>query len=281
MTDRDHPRDVLVPVDWVRDRLDEFASPSDDYRLVEVNVDPDRYETGHVSGAIELNWNDDLQDESRFDVVPPEGFARLLGEHGIADDTTVVVYGDLYNWFAAYAYWLFTYYGHEDVRLMDGGWKCWRERGYPVTAETPSVTRTAYSVPSRDESIRADRSTVSEAIGGEPTIVDVRAPPEYRGEILAPPGWNENVQRGGHIPGAVNAPWSNAVGEDGRFKPNEALRDEFADVTGDDVIVYCRIGERSAVTWIALRELLGVDSVRHYYGSWVEWGNTVGAPVER
>lgn len=282
MTDDGHPDDVLVSPEWVHDRLDRFGSDDPGYRLVEVNVDPTRYDEGHVPGAVGVDWTADLQDTDRFDVVQPAAFARLLGEHGITDGTTVVLYGDLYNWFAAYAYWLFTYYGHDDVRLLDGGWDRWVATRYPESTAEPAYPSVTYPVPSTNDAIRADRPSVVDAVGSDEVLVDARAPPEYDGEILAPPGWNENVQRGGHIPGATNVPWSRAVRADGRFKPRSELEAVFADVVDDDgVIVYCRIGERSALTWVALHELLGIRPVRHYYGSWVEWGNTVGAPVER
>lgn len=282
MTDGEHPADVLVSAEWVRDRLDRFGSDDPGYRIVEVNIDPTRYDEGHIPGAIGLDWTADLQDPDRFDVVPPSAFARVLGECGIADGTTVVLYGDLYNWFAAYAYWLFTHYGHADVRLLDGGWDRWVAAEHPESTAEPTYPSTAYAVPPRNDAIRVDRAAVADAVDSDEVLVDVRAPPEYDGEVLAPPGWNENVQRGGHIPNAVNVPWSRVVRADGRFKSRAELEAVFDDVVGDDgAIVYCRIGERSALTWVALHELLGVRPVRHYYGSWVEWGNTVGAPVER
>lgn len=273
---------TLVSGNWVAERLDQFGMDEPDLRIVEVNIDPERYEEGHIPGAIRFDWNEDLQDDQQFDVVTPTEFARLLGNHGIAENTTVVLYGDFYNWFAAYAYWLFTYYGHDDVRLLDGGWRSWMEAGYPTTAEAQTYTSTSYSVPTIDPSVRVDIAEVKTAVETDTAaLVDVRAPPEYRGDVLSPPGWNENVQRGGHIPGAVNVPWSRVIDEDGRFKSSTELMALFPGINNEEVIVYCRIGERSALTWVALHELLGASNVKHYYGSWVEWGNTVGAPIER
>ncbi|MDZ5811939.1 sulfurtransferase [Halorubrum sp. AD140] len=277
-TDRDA---ALVSAEWIQDHLDEFAEDEPEYRLVEVNVDTSRHNTGHIPGAVSLDWNAELQDPERFDVASPEAFAQLVGQYGIEEDTTVVLYGDLYNWFAAYAYWLFTYYGHNDVRLLDGGWRYWITAGKPVADRTSEYPAVSYAVPAPDTSIRVDRPDVEAAVtGGNTTIVDVRAPPEYRGDVLSPPGWNEGVQRGGHIPGAENVPWSQVVNADGRFKSNAALQELFSQLLDEQVVVYCRIGERSAMTWFALHELLGKRDVTHYYGSWVEWGNTVGTPIE-
>lgn len=276
----DPPTDApLAPPDWLAERLDRFRSADSDCRLVEVNVEPERYDEAHIPGAVSVDWQRDLRDTGTFDIVGPEALADLLGSHGIDPETTVVLYGDFYNWFAAHAYWLLTHYRHGPLLLLDGGRKYWRENGYPTTAEGPSVPTVAYDPPAPDPSVRADREDVETAIDTDTRVVDVRAPPEYRGDIVSPPGWNEGVQRGGHVPGAENVPWSRAVRTDGRFKSREQLAGLYADVR-DDVILYCRIGERSAHTWFVLHELLEVDNVRHYYGSWVEWGNTVGLPVE-
>lgn len=273
---------TLVAADWVRERLETAMTDDPDLRLVEVSVDPDRYAEDHIPGSVSLNWNRELQDDRQFDVVGAREFARVLGEHGIDEDTTVVLYGDMYNWFAAYAYWLFTYYGHEDVRLLDGGWNVWTAEGHPTTDDEPTYPSVTYSVPDTDATIRVDASGVTEALDdASVSLIDVRAPAEYRGDIRSPPGWNEGVQRGGHIPGAENVPWDRVVDDDGRFRSNAEIRDLFDGLLDEELIVYCRIGERSALTWVALHELLDRPPVRHYYGSWVEWGNTVGAPVER
>lgn len=272
---------ALVSAEWVEEHLDRFCDDGAEYRLVEVNVDTSRDGTERIPGAVSLDWNEELQDTERFDVASPEVFARTVGEYGVEEETTVVLYGDLYNWFAAYAYWLFTYYGHEDVRLLDGGWRYWTATGKPTSERIPDYPTVQYAVPTRDASIRVDRPGVEAAITAENVaILDVRAPPEFRGDVLSPPGWNEGVQRGGHVPGAENVPWSRVVDGDGRFRSNDALRELFGDLLDGEVIVYCRIGERSAMTWFAIHELLGKRDVTHYYGSWVEWGNTVGVPVE-
>jgi thiosulfate/3-mercaptopyruvate sulfurtransferase len=273
---------ALVSPDWLAERLDRFQSGESDYRLLEVDIAPDRYEAEHVPGAIDVDWRTDLQDAVTFEVVDPEELATLLGSLGVTRETTVVLYGDFYNWFAAHAYWLLSYYGHPDVRLLDGGRTYWIENGYETTAGRPQLSPADYDVPAPDTAIRSEQADVEAAIDAETTILDVRAPPEYRGEILAPPGWNEGVQRGGHIPGAINVPWSRAVRTDGRFKPHDELTAVYEGLLDDpgDVIVYCRIGERSAHTWVVLHEMLGLEPVSHYYGSWVEWGNTVGLPVE-
>jgi thiosulfate/3-mercaptopyruvate sulfurtransferase len=272
----------LVAADWVADNLDRFRSDDPAYRLVEVNIERAQYETAHIPGAVGFDWRADLQDTATFDVVAAPDLEQLLGTHGITPETTVVLYGDFYNWFAAHAYWLLRYYGHDSLRLLDGGRKYWLDEAYPTTTDTPAFETTDYSAATPDQSIRADREHVEQAIEAGTPIVDVRAPPEYRGEIVAPPGWNEGVQRGGHVPGAENRPWSRAVRADGRLKPRDALEALYGDLRGaDETVIYCRIGERSAFTWFVLSELLGFEGVRHYYGSWVEWGNTVGLPVER
>ncbi|WP_331236652.1 sulfurtransferase [Natronorarus salvus] len=275
--------DVLVSADWVRSRLSAFRDDDPSYRLVEVDVDPRVYEDGHVPGAVTFDWKRELQDSLRFDVASRGAFERMVGDAGIATDSTVVLYGDVMNWFAAYAYWLFSYYGHTELYLLDGGRDYWVEQEGPLTDETPSFTRREYETDPPDASIRIDRPELEGALDTGTRIVDVRSPQEFRGEILAPPGWNEGVQRGGHVPGAVNVPWSRTVRPDGRFRPAEELEALFEDegVRDEETVVYCRIGERSALVWVALHELLGYDDVRHYYGSWVEWGNTVGAPIER
>ncbi|MFC7167205.1 sulfurtransferase [Halospeciosus flavus] len=279
----DYANDVLVSADWVESRLDEFESDDPDLRLVEVDVDTEAYEDAHAPGAIGFNWETQLQDQTERDILSKEDFADLLGSHGISEDSTVVLYGDNSNWFAAYTYWQFKYYGHDDVRLLDGGRDYWLDQDYPTTDEVPEFSEVDYEARGPFEGIRAYRDDVETAIERDVPLVDVRSPEEYRGEILAPPGLQETAQRGGHVPGAENISWAATVQEDGRFKSAEELRDlyESEGVTDDqEVIAYCRIGERSSIAWFALSELLGYEDVTNYDGSWTEWGNLVDAPIE-
>jgi thiosulfate/3-mercaptopyruvate sulfurtransferase len=279
-----YPDDVLVPPEWVADRLDRFDAPRSNYRLLEVDLNTDFYEEGHVPGAASVDWTADLQADDCRDLVGPEAFAEVLGERGIDEDTTVVVYGDNANWFATHLYWICTYYGHADVRVMDGGREHWIEEAYPTTAAVPSLPTVEYVVDGRDESVRAYRDDVLDALGTGTAFVDVRMPEEYRGELTAPPGYNESARRGGHIPGAKNVLWADNVRPNRLFKSATDLREMYADYgigPDTDVITYCRIGERSSVAWFALTQLLGYDSVRNYDGSWAEWGNMVGVPIER
>jgi thiosulfate/3-mercaptopyruvate sulfurtransferase len=279
----DYAKDVLVSADWVTERLDAFERDDPSLRLLEVDIDPSNYEEKHVPGATKVDWQTDLQDPTTFDILTETAFEQLVGDLGITETSTVVLYGDMMNWFAGYAYWLLSYYGHEDIRLLDGGRDIWIDRDYPLTSDVPAFTPQSYSAAAPNEVIRADRAAVEDAMNRGIPLIDVRTAEEYRGEILAPPGWNEGVQRGGHIPGAVNIPWSQVVDADGCFKPREALHDLYADadIKDEEVVVYCRIGERSALTWFVLHELLGYEEIRNYYGSWVEWGNTVGAPIKK
>jgi len=276
--------EVLVTTEWLAQHLDD---PS--IRIVEVDEDTDAYGRGHVPGAVAVNWNTDLQDPLRRDFVDPEQFAKLQDSLGIGPDTLVVLYGGNNNWFAAYAYWYYKVYGHDAVKLVDGGRKAWELEGRELTTEPPAVqSSSGYPVRQPDLSIRAFRDQVLRQYVGESgrALVDVRSPEEYRGEKLAPDHLpQEQAQRPGHIPGAANIPWAKAVdGGTGKFLTDEQLAGlyEGQGVTSDkDVVAYCRIGERSAHTWFVLHELLNYPSVRNYDGSWTEWGSLVGVPIER
>ncbi|GAA0223843.1 sulfurtransferase [Haladaptatus pallidirubidus] len=283
MSNSDYAKDVLVTADWVEDNLDKFESDDPEYRLVEVDVDTEAYDDAHAPGAIGFNWETQLQDQTKRDILEKEDFADLLGNHGITEDSTVVLYGDNSNWFAAYTYWQFKYYGHRDVRLLDGGRDYWVENDYPTTDEEPEFSGVEYNARGPFEGIRAYRDDVEKAIDRGVPLVDVRSPEEFSGEVLAPPGLQETAQRGGHIPGASNVSWAATVSDDGTFKSPDELRElyESEGVTNDqEVVAYCRIGERSSIAWFALSELLGYDNVVNYDGSWTEWGNLVDAPIE-
>jgi thiosulfate/3-mercaptopyruvate sulfurtransferase len=274
-----HPQ-TLVSTGWVAEHRNDPK-----VRLVEVDVDPTLYEQGHIQGAVGWNWGTDLCDQLRRDIIDKTAFERLCSQAGIATDTTVVLYGDSNNWFAAWAFWQFQMYGHSNVRLMNGGRKKWEQESRPYTMEKPRVTSSQYRAKEADFSIRAFQPEVSERVkAGNVNLVDVRSPDEFTGKVIAPPGLNETAQRGGHIPGAKNIPWAMAVNEDGTFKSPEQLKAlyEGAGVRPDrDTIAYCRIGERSSHTWFVLKYLLGHPNVRNYDGSWTEWGNLVGAPIEK
>jgi thiosulfate/3-mercaptopyruvate sulfurtransferase len=277
----DYAKDVLVTTEWLADHL------SDEGIVVaEVDEDPNLYDGGHVPGAVKLHWQDDLQDPVERDLVEKEAFERLLGERGIGNDTIVVLYGDKNNWFAAYAYWYLKIYGHGDVRILDGGRQKWIDEGRELTAEAPSPEPQEYRAEERDESIRAYRDAVRQDLAADgKALVDVRSPQEFSGDLVAPPGYEqEGAQRAGHIPTAASVPWAQAVRDDGTFKPADELRALYGGkgVTPDkQVTAYCRIGERSAHTWFVLRELLGYEAVRNYDGSWTEWGNLVDVPIEK
>jgi len=280
----DYANDVLVSADWVEERLDEFQSDDPGHRLVEVDVDTELYEESHAPGAIGFNWETDLQDQTQRDILKKGDFEETMGAAGISDDSTVVLYGDNSNWFAAYTYWQFKYYGHDDVRLLDGGRDYWVENDYPLTDEVPGFSAVKYEASGPRESIRAYREDVENAIERGLPLVDVRSPEEFSGEILAPPGLQETAQRGGHIPGAQNISWAAVTNEDGTFKDFDELQELYAErgIDGEGTTVaYCRIGERSSVAWFALHELLGYDDAINYDGSWTEWGNLVGAPIEK
>ena len=271
--------ETLVTTSWVADNLD------GDIKLVEVDVDTSAYDEGHIPGAIGWNWKTQLMDTLRRDIVGKESFEKLLSESGIDNDDTIVLYGDNNNWFAAYAFWELKYYGHENVQLMDGGRAKWVAEGRELTTEVPKPEKPDYKVRGPFEGVRAYRTDVERAVQLGLPLVDVRSPDEFTGKILAPPGLSETAQRGGHIPGASNIPWSKAVAEDGTFRSRDELSKLYAEEQGIDgsseVIAYCRIGERSSHSWFVLKYLLGYDDVKNYDGSWTEWGNLVGAPIER
>jgi len=276
-----YAKEVLVTTDWLAEHLND-----DNVVVAEVDEEPDLYEEGHIPGALTLHWREDLEDPVERDIVDRETFEQLMGRLGIGNETTLVVYGDKNNWFAAYAYWYLKIYGHQDVRILDGGRQKWIDEGRELTADVPSTTSTTYSAQERDESIRAYRDQVREWLGAEGrSLVDVRSPGEYAGELIAPPGYEqEGARRGGHIPTAQSIPWATAVADDGTFKAADELREIYGQkgVTPEtEVVAYCRIGERSAHTWFVLRELLGYENVRNYDGSWTEWGNLVDVPIER
>ena len=274
-------KNVLVSTDWLAEHLDD-----EDVVVAEVDENPDLYDEGHIPGAVRLHWKDDLQDPLERDLIEKPEFEQLMGRLGISNSTTVVVYGDKNNWFAAYAYWYLKIYGHEDVRILDGGRQKWIDEGRELTTDEPEPQQVSYTAQDRDESIRAFRDYVRETIdAGGKNLVDVRSPQEYAGELLAPPGYEqEGASRGGHIPTAQSIPWAQAVRDDGTFKDAAELRSLYEGkgiVPDKETIAYCRIGERSAHTWFVLHELLGYESVRNYDGSWTEWGNLVDVPIER
>ena len=278
-----YEKDALVSADWVQNHLDEFRADSPDYRLVEVDVDTEAYAEAHAPGAIGFNWETQLQDQIQRDILEKVDFESLLGRHGISAESTVVLYGDNSNWFAAYTYWQFKYHGHRDVRLMNGGRDYWIENDYPTTTDVPDLPAVDYVARGPFEGIRAYRDDVKKAIQRGIPLVDVRSPEEFSGEVLAPPGLQETAQRGGHIPGARNISWADTVNPDGTFKSADELRElyESRGVTDNqEVIAYCRIGERSSIAWFVLHELLGYADVTNYDGSWTEWGNLVDAPIE-
>ena len=271
---------VLVTTDWVAQHAND---PS--VRVVEVDVDTKAYGEGHVPNAIGWAWDTQLCDTVRRDIIPKDKFEQLLGGAGIKPETTVVLYGDNNNWFAAWAFWQLKVYGHKDVRLMNGGRKKWIAEGRELTTDTPKVSPSKYAANDADYSIRAFLPEVMKASSEKAAqMVDVRSPQEYSGEILAPPGLPETCQRGVHIPGAKSIPWGKACNEDGTFKSVDELKALYggAGITGEKpVIAYCRIGERSSHTWFVLKHLLGYKNVKNYDGSWTEWGNLVAAPVEK
>jgi thiosulfate/3-mercaptopyruvate sulfurtransferase len=270
--------DVLVDADWVGAHRDDPGVV-----LVEVDEDTSAYDKGHIRGAVKIDWKKDLQDPVRRDFVDREGFEALLSERGIANDDTVILYGGNNNWFAAYAYWYFKLYGHNNVKLLDGGRKKWELDSRELVTEVPSRPATIYKAQEQDKSIRAFRDEVISAIGKQ-NLIDVRSPDEFAGRLLAPAHLpQEQAQRGGHVPTARNVPWSKAAEDDGTFKSDDALRTLYGEAGvdfGTDTIAYCRIGERSAHTWFVMHELLGQPNVKNYDGSWTEYGSLVGVPIK-
>jgi thiosulfate/3-mercaptopyruvate sulfurtransferase len=271
---------ALVDAAWAQEHL---ADPN--VRFVEVDVDTTAYEQSHIPGAVGWDWTSQLADGIRRDIASREDFSALLQRSGIGPDTTIVLYGDNNNWFAAWAYWQLKLYGHKDVRILDGGRKYWLDQGLPLSVDAPSHATTDYQLPEADFSLRAFRDDILPRLGDPGlALVDVRSPAEFNGEIIAPPGMSESAQRAGHIPGAASIPWAQTVREDGRFKPAEELQALYGakGITPDkDIIAYCRIGERSSHSWFVLHELLGYERVRNYDGSWTEYGSLIGVPIEK
>jgi thiosulfate/3-mercaptopyruvate sulfurtransferase len=275
-----YAKDVLVDADWAKAHLDDPT-----VRFVEVDVDTTAFEQSHIPGAVGWNWTSQLSDGIRRDIASREEFSELLSTSGISPDTTIVLYGDNNNWFAAWAYWQLKLFGHRDVRILNGGRKFWLDNGLPLTTDTETYAATGYQLPDADYALRAFRDDILPRLGATDfALVDVRSPAEFNGEVIAPPGMTETAQRAGHIPGAASIPWAQTVREDGTFKGREELETlyEAKGVTPDkDVIAYCRIGERSSHSWFVLHELLGYQRVRNYDGSWTEWGSMVGMPIEK
>ncbi len=280
MSHHDTATGALVDAVWAQEHL---TDPS--VRFVEVDVDTTAYDQSHIPGAVAWDWTSQLSDGVRRDIASREDFSQLLQRSGIGPDTTIVLYGDNNNWFAAWAYWQLQLYGHTKVRILDGGRKFWLDQGLPLSVDVPSYDRTDYELPEPDFALRAFRDDILPRLGDpELALVDVRSPAEFNGEIIAPPGMSETAQRAGHIPGAASIPWAPTVREDGTFKSTDELAALYSakGITPDkDVIAYCRIGERSSHSWFVLHELLGYDRVRNYDGSWTEYGSLIGVPIEK
>jgi len=272
--------DVLVDSAWAQEHLNDPK-----VRFVEVDVDTSAYDQSHIPGAVGWNWTSQLSDGIRRDIANREEFSKLLGESGITPDTTIILYGDNNNWFAAWAYWQLKLYGHRDVRILNGGRKYWLDQGLPLSVDAAKHAHTHYALPEPNFALRAFRDDILPRLGQSGfALVDVRSPAEFNGEIIAPPGMSETAQRPGHIPGATSIPWAQTVKEDGTFKSPEDLRTLYVGKgikPEDDIIAYCRIGERSSHSWFVLHELLGYPRVRNYDGSWTEWGSMIGVPIEK
>ena len=281
MTNYAHP-EILVETDWVKKNL---GKPG--IKLVEIDVDTQAYDAGHIRGAVGFNWQSQLQDQVRRDIISKQAFEHLLGNAGISPSDTVILYGDNNNWFASYGFWIFKLYGHKDVRLMNGGRMKWlNEPDTELTTDPPKVIPTQYRASEPDVSVRALLPEVLRARSEKHTnLVDVRGPDEFTGKVIAPPGMTETAQRGGHIPGAKSIPWSTAINANGTFKSADELRKIYLEEkgvdAGHDTIAYCRIGERSSHTWVVLKYLLGLPNVKNYDGSWTEYGSVVGGPIEK
>jgi thiosulfate/3-mercaptopyruvate sulfurtransferase len=277
----DYAKDVLVDTQWVENHLRD-----DSVRIVEVDENPGLYAEAHIPGAIGFDWKKDLQDQVERDFLGAAEFGELLGSRGISNDHLIVLYGDRNNWFAAYTYWYLKYYGHDNAKLVNGPREKWISEGRPTSSDVPTYEPQQFRAAEGNAAIRAFRNEVLDALGSSTKLVDVRSPQEYSGELIAMAGYEqEGAQRAGHIPGAASVPWAQAVQEDGTFKSAAELRELYTSkgvIEGSDpVIAYCRIGERSAHTWFVLHELLGLDDVKNYDGSWTEWGNLVAVPIEK
>jgi len=276
----DYAKDVLVDTQWVEDHLSD-----DSIRIVEVDENPALYAEAHIPGAIGFDWKTDLQDQVKRDFLDAGSFGELFGGRGISNDHTIVLYGDRNNWFAAYTYWYLKYYGHDDVKLVNGPREKWISEGRPTSTDLPEYEATTFTAQPGDAAIRAMREEVLSALDADTKLVDVRSPQEYSGELIAMAGYeNEGAQRSGHIPGAASIPWAQSLQEDGTFKSADDLRELYGGKgisEGSDIIAYCRIGERSAHSWFVLHELLGEQNVKNYDGSWTEWGSLVNVPIEK
>ncbi len=281
MAEYAHPQ-VLVSTEWLASNL---STPG--IRVVEISVDPKLFDAGHIPGAVSLNWHTELQDQVSRDIASQATISRLLSDRGIKPTDTIVLYGDHSNWFAAYAFWLLKIYQHQDVRILNGGRAKWlAEDTRPLVTDVTTYPRSDYKSPGIDQSLRARLPDVLATLpGGTVNLVDVRSPDEFSGKVIAPPGMSESAQRGGHIPGAKSVPWSTAVKENGEFKSADELREVYLNRAGvveaKPTIAYCRIGERSSHTWFVLKFLLGLKDVRNYDGSWTEYGNLIGVPIEK